>query len=112
MENGVSSREMQRINNSKKANPVKYQYNLHWHILESVNNAKYLGCHITSDLRWSDHINNIGEKANRTLGFLRRNPNIGSTSVKENAYTTLVRPTVVFSGILSGVVKFLATHEN
>jgi hypothetical protein len=39
---------------SKKANPVKYQYNLHGHILESVNNAKYVGCQITSDLRWSD----------------------------------------------------------
>jgi myo-inositol-hexaphosphate 3-phosphohydrolase len=28
---------------SKKASLVKYQYNLHGHILESVNNAKYLG---------------------------------------------------------------------
>jgi hypothetical protein len=65
--------------------------------LESVNNAKYLGCQITSDLRWSDHINNICGKANRTLGFLRRNLNIGSTSVKENAYKTLVRPTLEYA---------------
>jgi hypothetical protein len=42
---------------SKKANPVKYQYNLHGHILESVNIAKYLGCQITSDLRWSSVAN-------------------------------------------------------
>jgi hypothetical protein len=42
-------------------------------------------CQITSDLRWSDHVNNICGKANRTLGFLRRNLNVGSTSVKENA---------------------------
>jgi hypothetical protein len=82
---------------SKKANPVKYQYNLHGHILESVNIAKYLGCQITSDLRWSDHINNICGKANRTLGFLRRNLNVGSTSVKENAYKTLVRPTIEYA---------------
>jgi hypothetical protein len=76
---------------------VKYQYNLHRHILESVNNAKYLGCQITSDLRWSDHINICG-KANRTLGFLQRNLNIGSTSVKENAaYKTLVRPTLEYA---------------
>ena len=82
---------------SKKANPVKYQYNLHGHILESVNIAKYLGCQITADLRWSDHINNICGKANRTLGFLRRNLNVGSTSVKENAYKTLVRPTLEYA---------------
>jgi hypothetical protein len=41
MENGVPSREMQLSTISKKANRVKYQYNLHGHILESVNNAKY-----------------------------------------------------------------------
>ena len=82
---------------NKKANRVKYQYNLHGHILESVNIAKYLGCQITSDLRWSDHVNNICGKANRTLGFLRRNLNVGSTSVKENAYKTLVRPTLEYA---------------
>jgi hypothetical protein len=59
--------------------------------------AKYLGCQITSDLRWSDHVNNICGKANRTLGFLRRNLNVGSTSVKENAYKTLVRPTLEYA---------------
>jgi hypothetical protein len=36
-------------------------------------------------------------RANRTLGFLRRNLNIGSTSVKENAYKTSVRPTLEYA---------------
>jgi hypothetical protein len=35
---------------SKKANLIKFEYKLHGQTLKSVNNAKYLGCLITSDL--------------------------------------------------------------
>jgi hypothetical protein len=62
-----------------------------------VNNAKYLGCLIASDLRWTNHINSICDKANKTLGFLRRNLNIGSTTTKQNAYNSLVRPIVEYA---------------
>jgi hypothetical protein len=64
--------------------------------LESVESAKYLGCLISSDLRWTKHINSICGKANKTLGFLRRNLNIGSATVKQNAYNSLVRPIVEY----------------
>ena len=57
----------------RKANPIYHQYTLHDHILESVRSAKYLGCHITSNMQWSDNISSICGKANKTLGFLRRN---------------------------------------
>jgi hypothetical protein len=36
----------------------------------------------------------ICNKANRTIGFLKRNLNIGSTTVKQSAYKALVRPLV------------------
>jgi hypothetical protein len=39
-------------------------------------------------------ISNICAKANKTLGFLGRNLNIGSTSVKEQTYKSLVRPSL------------------
>ena len=42
-------------------------------------------------------INNITKKANSTLGFLRRNLNINSTSVKEQAYKLLVRPSLEYA---------------
>ena len=61
---------------SRKANPTYHQYTLHGHVLECVQSAKYLGCQITSDMRWRNHISNICGKANKTLGFLRRNVNI------------------------------------
>ena len=37
------------------------------------------------------------KKANSTLGFLRRNLNINSTSVKEQAYKSLVRPSLEYA---------------
>jgi hypothetical protein len=65
--------------------------------LESVDKAKYLGITIREDLKWESHINNICGKANKTLDFLRRNLNIGSTSVKEQAYKALVRPSLEYA---------------
>jgi hypothetical protein len=52
--------------------------------LESVDKAIYLGVTISEDLKWESHINNICGKANKTIGFLRRNLNIGSTYLKSD----------------------------
>lgn len=79
---------------SRKKNPIKTSYILHRHTLTSVSSAKYLGCTFTSNLQWSQHVSNIYNKANRTLEFLKRNLNISATSVKTNAYKSLVRPIV------------------
>ena len=55
---------------------------------------------ITEDLKWDTHINDTCAKANRTLGFLRRNLKIGSVSIKQQAYFTLVRPLVEYASIV------------
>ena len=60
-------------------------------ILENVESIKYLGVTITSDLRWNTHVSNVCTKANRTLGFLRRNLHSCPQEVKA-AYKGLVRP--------------------
>ena len=77
--------------------PQHHDYHLNGHQLKHVTSAKYLGVTITSDLRWSSHINNITNKANRTLGFLRRNLKINNPELKTTAYNTLVRPSVEFA---------------
>ena len=82
---------------SRKTKPTITSYTLHGHTLTSVRSAKYLGCTFTSDLRWNEHVNNICNKANKTIGFLKRNLNISATSVKENAYKALVRPLVEYA---------------
>jgi hypothetical protein len=48
-------------------------------------------------LQWDQHINNITAKANKILGFLRRNLKIPSIRIKEQAYQTLVRPLVEYA---------------
>ena len=85
------------ISITRKKTPIKHNYKLHGQTLEAVNSAKYLGVNITSELRWSDHIAKVCNKANGTLGFLKRNLNISATSVKELAYKSLVRPNVEYA---------------
>ena len=57
---------------------------------------KYLGVTVTHDLRCNTHISNMCTKANRTLGFLRRNLYQYPQDVKEAAYKGLVRPALEY----------------
>ena len=82
---------------SGKKTPVHADYKLHDQTLTRVKSAKYLRDTLTNDLKWDQHINNICEKANRTIKILRRNLSIGATSLKERAYFTLVRPLVEYA---------------
>ena len=69
-------------------------YTLHGHQLEHADKAKCLGVTIQLDLIWDSHINKITTKAKKILGFLRRNVNISSTTVKEQACKSLHRPSL------------------
>ena len=51
----------------RSRNPLRHSYELHGHILDTVQSAKYLGITIHRQLNWDQHINN--NKANKTLGF-------------------------------------------
>ena len=48
--------------------PMEHQYELRGHMLETVSSAKYLGVTISRGMNWSEHINNVCTKANKTLG--------------------------------------------
>ena len=77
---------------TKKHNKIQASYTLEGTVLENVESIKYLGVTITSDLKWNSHIRKVCTKANRTLGFLRRNLFSCPQDVKEAAYKSLVRP--------------------
>ena len=76
----------------KRIKKIHASYTLEGTDLENVESIKYLGVTITSDLRWNTHVCNVCTKANRTLGFLRRNLHSCPQEVKEAAYKGLVRP--------------------
>ena len=76
----------------KRIKKIHASYTLEGNDLENVESIKYLGVTITSDLRWNAHVSNVCTKANRTLGFLRRNLYSCPQQVKEAAYKGLMRP--------------------
>ena len=69
----------------KRIKKIHASYTLEGTDLENVES-------ITSDLRWNIHVSNVCTKANRTLGFLRRNLYSCPQEVKKAAYKGLVRP--------------------
>ena len=92
--------EVIQITTKKK--PIQHNCILHGHTLSSVPHIKYIGVHISQDLKWNSHINFIFSKANQTLGFLKRNLKINSSTIMEKAYKSIVRPKLEYCNTVWG----------
>ena len=77
-----------------------YFYSLDNTILKSVTHNPYLGVQFSEDLTWSHHINSISNKANSTLGFLKRNLRHCPAESRRTAYIALVRPLLEYGAII------------
>ena len=55
-------------------------------ILKNVQKHLYLGVTVANDLNWTLHIESIVGKANRTLGFIKRNLKHCPQEIKTQAY--------------------------
>ncbi|MEW8547040.1 MAG: reverse transcriptase domain-containing protein, partial [Candidatus Thiodiazotropha sp.] len=86
-----------RVSPGKKKKLFQSDYELHGQKLEVVECSKYLGATVTDNLSWSKHISDTAGKANRSLGFLRRNFRQCSRQVKAATYTTVVRPVLEYA---------------
>ena len=82
---------------TRKPSPIIAQYNIHGHVLEVADTAKYLGVTLHKHCAWSKHISQTAKKANNTRAFLQRNLRRAPTSVKKRAYETLVRPILEYA---------------
>ena len=73
---------------------LDHQINLHIHSTTQFYKKlpTILGVDISNDMSWNSHIDRISSKANRTLGFLRRNLHSCPKHIKVISYKTLVRP--------------------
>ena len=60
--------------------------------LSPMNNHPYLGVMLFTNLRWNSHVENIVVKANKSLGFVRRNLYPCSESTELLVYVTIIRP--------------------
>ncbi len=81
---------------SRKKNTATFPYSLHGQVLTEVKSAKYLGVTILNDMTWNNHIDSTAAKANKKLGFLKRNIKVKDSTLKEKAYKAIVRPTVEY----------------
>ena len=97
---------------NKRSSKIQANYTLEGTLLENVESIKYLGVTITNDLKWNTHISNVCTKANRPLGFLRRNLYSCPPDVKEAAYKGLVRPVLVFMEAQFGTLTLMASWKN
>ena len=80
----------------KQIKKINASYSLEGTVLENVEKIKYLGVTITKDLKWNTNVSNICTKANRTLGYLRRNLAACPRDIKESAYKGLVCPVLEY----------------
>ena len=82
---------------SNKRNPLKYNYNIHGHILEEAETSKYLGINLNRTLSWNNHINTVAKKASNISAFLQRNLHQLPRKSKAQCYQTLVRPLMEYA---------------
>lgn len=85
---------------SRSRSPLCKFYTLGGHILEEVNQAKYLGVTISKELEWSSHTALTAGKAGRSLGFIRRNLKSCPQKLKVTAYISLVRSILEYGSVV------------
>ncbi len=70
---------------------LKYDYEMNSEKLESVHCVKDLGVTITSNLKFSQQCKKAAGKANRMLGFIKRNLSFKNKDIILPLYSSLVR---------------------
>ena len=73
---------------------IIFDYSLHKKTLEKFSQQNTT---ISDNMDWVQHISDISSKATKTHSFLRRNLAFATTSTKEVAYKTLVRPKLEYA---------------
>ena len=81
----------QRVTRKKK--PVVTDYTIKSKVVETVETERDLGVLVTDNLTWNNHVRYQTSRANKLLGYIRRNTNfIKTLKVRRLMYLTLVRP--------------------
>ena len=63
--------KVQVVHITRSRRPINTSYSMHGQVLDSVDNAGYLGVDITSDLNFTQHISRTTSNASKSLGYLK-----------------------------------------
>ena len=77
------------MNITIKRNPIHFYYNMHGHILESVQHATYLGVTISTDLKWNTHIQQTAAKSKQIIMFYQKK---SKSTITNNKRTSISNP--------------------
>ena len=91
----VKKCHVMRLTSARK-HITPFDYFMNGEQVHLTQETPYLGVIITSKLSWNEHINHITSKAQRMLGFLRRNLHSCPRQIREQSYMSLVRPTLEY----------------
>lgn len=88
----------EHITFSRKKSKARHNtYHLHGETIPKVNTVKYLGVKLHSSLKWNENTNYISNKANNTLGFIRRSIPSNLSRLRNKAYKQLLRPILEYA---------------
>ena len=92
--------ECQTMRTTRKKEPASMDYYIDGRKLSPVINHPYVGVMLSNDLKWNSHVNSIVPKANRSLGFVKRNLYPCTETIKRSAYVTIVRPILEYATVV------------
>ena len=75
--------------------------------IEEVLVHKHLGLHLSADMKWTSHINNLQKKANQRLNLMKRLKFKLDRKSLETIYMSFIRPTLEYSDCV-----WAGTYEN
>ena len=94
----VQKCKFMHITRKTKCSKAASHLTLYGQPLEKVNTYKYLGLLLSSDLSWTQHINNICTKAKKLLGLIyRRFYQFSTPASLFQMYISLVRPNLEYA---------------
>jgi hypothetical protein len=89
MEFNVSKCAIMQTTNKRSKTDLPYK--MKGETLEKVDHQPYHGVELSNNLKYNLHIDQTCKKASKVLGFLKRNLKHCPSSVKDRAYTSLIR---------------------
>ena len=82
--------KQQRV--TRKNKPISFTFTLNDHQLQTTDTERDLGVCLSSDVTWKVQVHQQANKANKRLGYIRRNTMfITSTGARRTLYLALVR---------------------